>query len=233
MSLVDANRPDPLDAIKTLWGTYGNLRTFHDLVRYGLPQNPWIAYSMVSRPDTSICVTQGLNDRECEDRVNRPRRMGDEAAAFGGKAEMLVFVVAFVLYPVYCNWNRGRAPSTAQVLIHAAAAAAWTAVTLVRGQFVFEHASAHLQHCVDLASAVLFGLLAIAMWCALPVPDNNMPKALNRVREIQEIQNDEVRHNSERIARLEETTVNHNRLLEDVLAILRRMASSADERAKE
>ena len=210
-----------VDALKSLWSLYGNVRALRDLVEFGMPPNPWIAYCLESRPHLSLCRDLYLSDNDCFAKVIQPQKLGDAAASFGGKVEMLVFAL-FVVVPVCYNWN--RRPDRAQVLVHAAAAAVWAAVTIARGWLVFARANVHVQHCVDLASAVAFGLLAIAMRSALPLPARD--RAIVRVREVQEIQNDEVRNNSERIARLEESTAHNSKMLEDIVAMLSRPAAA-------
>ena len=180
---------DFVGTIRALWAAYGNLKAIEGLIER-CPLNPWISLMIDHRPDRSDCSDRKLTNKQCDVQYNEPVRSSDAAAHFGGRVEMIVWLVAFVAYPIWVNWIKGKRPSFAQLVVHATSAGALFAATWGRGYLAYHSPKflANEQHCVDFASAIVFGLLAIAMWIALPPPDE-LVKTFNAFAQTQKAYN--------------------------------------------
>lgn len=168
--VTNANNKDFISTVQAWWSTYGNIQAVMGIIAL-VPNNPWINLLSEMRPDRTECRDHKLTNKECEKQYNEPLRMGDEAAHFGCKSEMIVYPLVFVVYPIWVNFINGKRPTSHQLIVLVMAALVFVSVNMVRGYFVYTNSSANVHHCVDMASVIMFVLLTMAMWSVLPPPE--------------------------------------------------------------
>ena len=163
--------PSVLAALWKLWSSYEGVKS---IVKF-LPENEFINLGKKWREaqNSRLCVIRELDDAQCKREVLDVRSLGDEAAVFGGKLEMWIALVVFVVYPVYVLFSKRKTPSVHQLAVLVLAVCAWAASTYARVQFSYASPpnGPTEQRCVGVCSIVVALVLALAMWSALPTHD--------------------------------------------------------------
>ena len=161
----------PLAAMWKLWSSYEGAKS---IVQF-LPANPFIYLGIKWRvaQKSRLCVDGGFDDDQCNREVNDVRRLGDEAAVFGGKLEMWIAFAVFFVYPVFVLVSKRKTPSRQQLAVLVSAVCAWAASTSARARLTYASPpnGPTEQHCVAACSIVATLVLALTMWSALPKHD--------------------------------------------------------------
>lgn len=160
-------------AIAELWNafrTYLQMSGLSEIVLRNLPRNPLVAIAIVERTPRNICA--GVSEDKCYKDYILPKLEGDDAALLGSKIELLVVVLGFLAYPMYCNWIGKVKPSRSQIAVATASFVELIASWSVRALLVFRYSPAAYQSAVNHASACLLVVLMLYMWHVSPSPPN-------------------------------------------------------------